>query len=96
MIKKASLMTALSVTAFSGWAQDSNSNTLVVTANRVAQPIETVLAPVSVVTRQDIDRWQSTSLTDVMRRLPGVDIAQNGGMGQQSSLSYAAPTPAMS
>ena len=86
MIKKASLMTALSVTAFSGWAQDSNSNTLVVTANRVAQPIETVLAPVSVVTRQDIDRWQSTSLTDVMRRLPGVDIAQNGGMGQQSSL----------
>ncbi len=42
----------------------------------MAQPIETVLAPVSVVTRQDIDRWQSTSLTDVMRRLPGVDIAQ--------------------
>ena len=28
MIKKASLMTALSVTAFSGWAQDSNSDIL--------------------------------------------------------------------
>ncbi|KNC10603.1 vitamin B12/cobalamin outer membrane transporter [Klebsiella sp. RIT-PI-d] len=86
MIKKASLLTAFSVTAFSGWAQDSKPDTLVVTANRFEQPVNTVLAPVSVVTRQDIDRWQSTSVTDVMRRLPGVDIAQNGGIGQLSSL----------
>lgn len=86
MIKKASLLTALSVTAFSGWAQDSSSDTMVVTANRFQQPVNTVLAPVSVVTRQDIDRWQSASITDVMRRLPGVDIAQNGGLGQSSSL----------
>lgn len=48
MIKKASLMTALSVTAFSGWAQDSNSDTLVVTANRFQQPVNTVLAPTDV------------------------------------------------
>lgn len=86
MIKKASLLTALSVTAFSGWAQDSSSDTMVVTANRFQQPVNTVLAPVTVVTREDIDRWQSTSVTDVMRRLPGVDVAQNGSMGQNSSL----------
>ena len=86
-LKKLSLLTALSVTAFSCWAQDSNSEeNLVVTANRFQQPVNTVLAPTSIVTREDIDRWQSTSLTDVMRRLPGVDIAHNGGMGQQSSL----------
>ena len=71
MIKKASLMTALSVTAFSGWAQDSNSDTLVVTANRFQQPVNTVLAPTDIVTRDDIDRWQSKDLNDVMRRLPG-------------------------
>lgn len=87
MIKKVSLLTALSATAFSVWAQDSNTdNTLVVTANRFQQPVNTVLAPNSVVTREDIDRWQSKSLTDVMRRLPGVDIAQNGGLGQLSSV----------
>ena len=78
-------MTAL-VTAFSGWAQDSNSDTLVVTANRFQQPVNTVLAPTDVVTREDIDRWQAKDLNDVMRRLPGVDVAQNGGMGQSSSL----------
>ena len=79
-------MTALSVTAFSGWAQDSNSDTLVVTANRFQQPVNTVLAPTDIVTRDDIDRWQSKDLNDVMRRLPGVDIARNGGMGQSASL----------
>lgn len=86
MIKKTSLLTALSVTAFSGWAQDGSPDTLVVTANRFQQPVNTVLAPTDVVTREDIQRWQSKDLNDVMRRLPGVDIAQYGGIGQSSSL----------
>ncbi|EGT5658106.1 TonB-dependent vitamin B12 receptor [Citrobacter braakii] len=86
MIKKASLLTALSVTAFSGWAQDSGPDTLVVTANRFQQPVNTVLAPTDIVTREDIQRWQSKDLNDVMRRLPGVDISQSGGMGKSSSL----------
>lgn len=86
MIKKISLLTALSVTAFSGWAQDATPDTLVVTANRFQQPVNTVLAPTDIVTREDIERWQSRTVLDVMRRLPGVDVAQNGGMGQSSSL----------
>ncbi len=45
MIKKASLLTACSVTAFSAWAQDTSPDTLVVTANRFEQPRSTVLAP---------------------------------------------------
>lgn len=84
--KKLSLLAALSATAFSGWAQQTDNNTMVVTANRFQQPVNTVLAPTTVVTREDIDRWQAKSMTDVMRRLPGVDIGQNGGLGQKSSL----------
>lgn len=86
MIKKTSLLTVLSVTAFSGWAQDNSPDTLVVTANRFQQPVNTVLAPVDVITREDINRWQPHTLIDVLRRLPGIDIAQNGGMGQSSSV----------
>ncbi len=91
-IRKHALLTVLSVTAFSGWAQDStpqkdnNDDEVVVTANRFPQPVSTVLAPTTIVTRDEIDRWQSKSLVDVMRRLPGVDIAQNGGLGQTSSM----------
>ena len=94
MIKKISLLTALSVTAFSGWAQDSGSDSLVVTANRFQQPVNTVLAPTSVVTREDIERWQANTVIDVMRRLPGVDTAQSGGMGQLSCL-FGERTPVM-
>ncbi|ECI3560786.1 TonB-dependent vitamin B12 receptor BtuB [Salmonella enterica subsp. enterica] len=86
MIKKAMLLTAFSVTAFSAWAQDTSPDTLVVTANRFQQPVNSVLAPTDVVTREDIQRWQSKDLNDVMRRLPGVDISQSGGMGKSSSL----------
>lgn len=94
MIKKVSLLTALSVTAFSGWAQDSNSDdTLMVTASRFQQPVNTVLAPTDIITRQDIDKWQAKSLNDVMRRLPGVDIAQYGGMGQASSMFIRGTNP---
>ncbi|KFK91990.1 MULTISPECIES: TonB-dependent vitamin B12 receptor BtuB [unclassified Serratia (in: enterobacteria)] len=89
MIKN-TLLAVCSVTAVSGWAQDSttvdNSDTLVVSANRFPQPVSSVLAPTSVVTRNDIERWQAKSMVDVMRRLPGVDIAQNGGLGQSSSV----------
>ncbi|MBI3309790.1 MAG: TonB-dependent receptor [Serratia liquefaciens] len=88
--KNTLLAVVSSVTAFSGWAQDNttanNSDNLVVSANRFPQPVSSVLAPTSVVTRDEIDRWQAKSLTDVMRRLPGVDVSQNGGLGQASSL----------
>jgi len=90
MIKNTLLAVVSSVTAVSGWAQDTtttnNSDTLVVSANRFPQPVSSVLAPTSVVTRNDIDRWQAKSVADVMRRLPGVDIAQNGGLGQSSAV----------
>ena len=90
MIKTKASLFALSATAISLWAQNGfaqqNDDMQVVTANRFAQPVSSVLAPTTVVTREEIDRWQSKSLTDVMRRLPGVDVAQNGGLGQQSSL----------
>lgn len=81
MIKKATLLTAFSVTAFSAWAQDTSPDTLVVTANRFQQPRSAVLAPVTIVTRQDIERWQSTSvmmfcavcLASILRRAAAPD-----------------------
>ena len=81
---------ALAVTVISLWAQAAiaakNDDAITVTANRYAQPVTSVLAPATLVTREDIDRWQAKSLVDVMRRLPGVDTSVSGGMGQISSL----------
>ena len=81
---------AFSATALSLWAQfgyaQQNDDTQIVTANRFAQPVSSVLASTSVVTRDEIDQWQSKNLLEVLRRLPGVDIAQSGGIGQSASM----------
>ncbi|MGV3345684.1 TonB-dependent vitamin B12 receptor BtuB [Enterobacteriaceae bacterium LUAb1] len=88
MMKKNTLLPVLSVAASSFWIQQGvaqqDERTQIVTANRFQQPVSSVLAPTEIVTRDDIERWQAKSLTDVMRRLPGVDVAQNGGLGQVS------------
>lgn len=67
-------------------ASSNSSDEMVVSANRFEQPISSILAPVTVVTREDIDHWQSNTVIDVLRRLPGVDISQSGGRGQLSTL----------
>ncbi|WP_017223641.1 TonB-dependent receptor domain-containing protein [Moritella dasanensis] len=58
----------------------------VVTANRVEQAVSDVLAPVSIVTREDIELTQAKSVIDVFRMLPGVDIGVTGGRGQSASV----------
>lgn len=68
-------------------AQEASADeTMVVTANRFEQSTESVIAQVEVVTRQDIARIQAKSLTDVFKRLTGIQVTQNGGRGQQASI----------
>ncbi|HEK2898958.1 TPA: TonB-dependent vitamin B12 receptor BtuB [Proteus mirabilis] len=77
---------ALSVMVSSFGAFANNSDTLSVTANRFQEPNSSILAPITVVEREQIDRWQSNSVIDVLRRMPGIDVGQNGGIGQMSSI----------
>ncbi|MGY6040376.1 TonB-dependent receptor domain-containing protein [Aeromonas sp. AE23HZ002T15] len=62
------------------------NDTLVVTANRVEQPASTVLAPVMVIDRAEIEARQVQSLPDLLKTLPGVQITTLGGRGHVSSL----------
>ncbi len=63
-----------------------DDKTIVITANRTAQDINDTLAAVEVITRQDIERIQPTSITDLLENIAGLDIVHNGGAGQSSSL----------
>ncbi|WP_281706554.1 TonB-dependent receptor domain-containing protein [Aeromonas taiwanensis] len=60
--------------------------TMVVTANRVEQPASTVLAPIMVIERAEIEARQVQSLPDLLKTLPGVQITTLGGRGHVSSL----------
>ncbi|SKA49595.1 TonB-dependent receptor domain-containing protein [Enterovibrio nigricans] len=64
----------------------TTDDTMVVTASRFEQPVSTVLAPVSVLTRTDLEELQASSLVDALKTLPGIEIGQNGGRGQTASI----------
>ncbi|MCG6231733.1 TonB-dependent receptor domain-containing protein [Vibrio furnissii] len=69
------------------FAQDTSADeTVVVTANRFEQKQTSVLSATTVISRQEIEQYQANSLTEVLRRVPGVEIAQNGGRGHSASV----------
>jgi vitamin B12 transporter len=59
---------------------------IVVTANRTPQALQESGSAISVVTSEDIARSNPTSLVDVLRSVPGLDISENGGPGATSGV----------
>lgn len=59
---------------------------LVVTASRTARPIDQVGESISVLATPEIERLQSNTVTDLLRTLPGVSIARNGGIGTATTV----------
>lgn len=78
-------LVAASLLPASAWAEQ-NTDTVVVTASRFAQSDASVLQSATILTRQDIARLQARSLVDVLRTVPSIEIAQNGGRGQLASI----------
>jgi len=69
-------------------AQTSNEPAeIIVTANRTAKTVDETLAPVSIITQQDIQRSQATSLSELLRSTPGISFTSNGGFGSTSGMS---------
>ena len=59
---------------------------VVVTATRVLQPLTDLVADVTIVDRSQIERSGATGLGDVLARLPGIEMARNGGLGGITSV----------
>lgn len=66
--------------AFSAHAQSALQET-VISATRVAQPLSDVVADVTIIDRERIERSGATGLADVLARVPGVEFSRNGGPG---------------
>ena len=59
---------------------------LSITANRQPQAIDKTLAAVTVITKEDIKKYKTTDLSDVLRNIPGVSIKHGGGAGKATSI----------
>ncbi|UJF18741.1 TonB-dependent receptor [Vibrio sp. SS-MA-C1-2] len=66
--------------------ESKTDEVIVVTANRFEQDQNSIIAPTSVITQQDIELTQADSLVDVLRMQPSIQVGQNGGRGQSTSI----------
>lgn len=59
---------------------------VLVTATRTEIRLEDSLAPAQVIDRAEIERSQASSLQDLLRGRAGINLANSGGLGKQTSL----------
>lgn len=64
----------------------SRLETVTVTATRTERSVEESLASVTVIGRDEIERRQAQSVQEVLRGVPGLSIANNGGLGKSTSV----------
>ena len=59
---------------------------VIVTADRKARTVDETLAPVTVITRKDIEKYQAQSLPEVLSHVPSINITNSGGTGKQTGV----------
>ena len=59
---------------------------VVVTATRTAQTADQVLAPVTVISSDDIQNSQARDLGELLSLVPGIEFTRNGGYGKNTSI----------
>lgn len=67
-------------------ATDRLDTIVVTTPMRMAQTVDQTLHPVSILTREDIERLQPLDVPQLLRGLPGVQVSGTGAFGKQSSV----------
>ncbi|OYY67609.1 TonB-dependent siderophore receptor [Sphingomonas sp. 28-63-12] len=62
------------------------SDPIIVTATRTAEPLSRVGQSVSVIDSATLKTRQTSTVADLLRTLPGVTVARNGGIGNPTSV----------
>ncbi len=81
----ASVLSALAIAAPTH-AEESTGLPITVTATHFKQSTANETSPVTVVTKNEIQRHGWTSLQEVLRNQPSLEVASNGGKGQLSNV----------
>lgn len=76
---------ALSQTAQTGATPQLKE--MMVTATRSARPVGDVVADVTIIDRETIERAGAVGVADVLARVPGIEITRNGGIGNSTGVS---------
>ncbi|WP_085315454.1 TonB-dependent receptor domain-containing protein [Derxia lacustris] len=67
-------------------AQTARLAEVVVTASRASQPLAEVVADMTVIDQTTIENSGAAAVADLLARVPGIEIARNGGPGATTSV----------
>jgi len=59
---------------------------LVITATRIEMPQRAIGRSVSLISSWELEHYKKISISNILRDIPGLDVTQNGGIGQPSSV----------
>ena len=65
---------------------DTTLEPMVVTANRYETPIDEVGGSITVITSKEIEQSRKTTVLELLRAVPALDVVRSGGPGQTTSL----------
>jgi vitamin B12 transporter len=85
------IATGLSTTTIA--EDNSNDSRIVVTANRIQQKVNQLMANVEIITRDDIEKIQPESINDLLLTVAGLDVVTQGGGGQVSAVFARGANP---
>src|SRR6185312_2591896 len=82
------VLSALSCVPFAAIAEGTpiTLGQVIVTATRTAQSEDQTLAPITVITREENELLQPSSLQDLLNDAPGMAISNQGGLGKVSAM----------
>ena len=84
------LIAALSAAAWAEEAEKASAElqmgTLVVTPTLSEQPISMTAPAVTVITGEDLERKQVTTVADALREVPGVEVVESGSRGSVTNV----------
>ena len=79
-------ITVLLAAVFAQSGVSAEQSPIVVTATRIPTPESEVGSSVTVITAEDIRNKQYRTVPEALRAVPGLDVVQAGGPGQQTSV----------
>ncbi len=69
------------------WSQTPQTlEPTIVTATKLETPAREVASSVTVITKEEIKSKQQPNVLEILRTVPGLDVVQSGGHGQQTSV----------
>lgn len=78
----------------SGFATDPLQ--VVITADRSDVPLKNTGSSITVIMADEIDRYGSKNIADILRSVPGLTIAESGGLGGEAKVNLRGASPGAS